>query len=97
MLRELLKNGSILSHIFHMLILFWSYSQKKIFNEKLVINFNFLPNIDAIWVLMSSKEPNDVRFLAVYTSSVRQATMSLKQKKKIWTKDKIDWNHNIYS
>ena len=29
MLRELLKNGPILSHIFHMLILFWSYSQKK--------------------------------------------------------------------
>ena len=53
MLRELLKNGPILSHIFHILILFWSYSQKKIFNEKLFINLNFLPNIDAIWVLIS--------------------------------------------
>ena len=28
-LRELLKNGPILSHIFHISILFWSYSKKK--------------------------------------------------------------------
>ena len=47
--------------------------EKNIFNGKLFVNFNFLPNIDAIWVLISSQEPNDVRFLAVYTSSVRQA------------------------
>ena len=43
MLPELLKNGPILSHVFHTLILFWSYSQKrKSKYGKLFINFDFL-------------------------------------------------------
>ena len=74
--------------IFHILIIFWSNSQKKKkkINGKLFLNLNLLPNIDTILVLVSSymlksqkkkikiKKNNDVRFLAKYTlSSVRQA------------------------
>ena len=72
MLCVLLKNGPILSHIFHFLIIFPSYKKKfnsilKKLNGKLFINCN------GIWVLISSQEPNDVKFLAVYMDIVRQA------------------------
>ena len=41
--------------IFHILIMFWCNSQKKKkFNGKLFLNLNFLPNIDTIWVLVTS-------------------------------------------
>ena len=42
--------------IFHILIIFWSNSQKKEkkINGKLFLNLNLLPNIDTILVLVSS-------------------------------------------
>ena len=47
---------------------------EKKFSGKLFIYCNVLPNIDGIWVLISSQEPKDVKFLAVYTDSMRQAS-----------------------
>ena len=52
-----MQNDPILSHDFSYLIMFWCNSQKKKkkkFNGKLFLNLNFLPNIDTIWVLVSS-------------------------------------------
>ena len=48
MLRELLRNGPILSHIFHTLIILVIEPEKKLFSGKLSLNFNFLPNTDVI-------------------------------------------------
>ena len=49
------------------------YPGPKLFSGKAFWKCNYLQNIFLIRFLITSQEPKKVRFLAVYTSSVRQA------------------------